>query len=142
MADVRPLHIVGDSFASQLRQKRIADALTQAQLGALLGVRQQTVAAWERGDRPKYEKISVLAEYLGYTEVRELVRLLDEAEAANERQPATDGAVMRELAQSWIALQRSRGSRGVTPAEADVYRTLADFFARRLEAAFVDNSDD
>jgi transcriptional regulator with XRE-family HTH domain len=78
-----------ESFGSLLRRRRRADNLTQAELAARLGVRQQTIGAWERGERPQKRFFNALANYLGVGE-QEVVRRLDseplEARLAGEEE--------------------------------------------------------
>ena len=50
-------------FAQNLKQLRESNYLTQKQLGALLGVDQRTVSAWEKGIcEPSYSLLAQLCE--------------------------------------------------------------------------------
>jgi transcriptional regulator with XRE-family HTH domain len=85
---VRSLSVVPDlGFGQRLRSARITRGLTQAQLGARLGVRQQTIGAWERGDKPQSRFLSPLAEFLGLDGLDELETMLDHLETS----PAAGG---------------------------------------------------
>lgn len=72
------LRVVPDeSFGSKLRARRFAEGLSQAELAAQFGVRQQTLGAWERGERPQARFLPALAEYVGLPDEHALRALLD-----------------------------------------------------------------
>lgn len=77
MAGLRhSLRVVPDqTLGGLLRQQRFARNMTQTDLGKLLGVRQQTIGTWERGDRPQARFFGPLAEFLGVS-VSELEALI------------------------------------------------------------------
>ena len=102
-----------ESFGSRLRRQRLADDLTQAELGKRFGVRQQTIGAWERGERPQRRFLGQLAEYLGLAE-RELVWLLDrQSEWREADEPAdTDSAAMLRLLRRPV---QEQGGRSLPP---------------------------
>jgi transcriptional regulator with XRE-family HTH domain len=78
----RSLRAVPDeSLGSKLRARRFAEGKSQAELGRWFGVRQQTIGAWERGERPQGRFLTRLAEYLGESEA-DLRGLLDAEEPA------------------------------------------------------------
>lgn len=53
-------------FAENLKQLRQAKGLTQEQLGAVLGIDQRTISAWEnKVCRPDYETLVRLCEIFG-----------------------------------------------------------------------------
>jgi transcriptional regulator with XRE-family HTH domain len=132
------LHAVPpESFGSRLRRQRRADDLTQAELGERFGVRQQTIGAWERGERPQNRFLGELADYLGFESEEELVSLLDNeaklppdaADAGADRPPATDGATVRMIAWQFVRDQE-KGS--LPSAQAgDIYRSLLEYFQTR-----------
>ena len=125
------------SFGSRLRDQRRADDLTQAALGKRFGVRQQTIGAWEHGERPQNRFLGDLANYLGMGK-QELLSLIDnqpelptgqDAVAVAEDEPAdSDAATMRLLARRFVEDQE-RGS--LPPAAADIYRNLTEYFRDR-----------
>jgi transcriptional regulator with XRE-family HTH domain len=126
-----------ESFGSRLRRKRRTDDLTQAELGERFGVRQQTIGAWERGERPQNRFLGELADYLGFEGEQELVALLDnEAElpqdvfgAAGDKLPATDGETVRMIAWRFV---RDQEEGSLSPAQAaDIYRSLLEYFQTR-----------
>lgn len=58
---------------STIARRRIAAGMTQAQLGALVGVQGTYIGAWERGERkPKLDALIRIAEALG-CEVTDLI---------------------------------------------------------------------
>lgn len=82
------LRVVPDeSFGSMLRAHRFEDGLSQAELGARFGVRQQTVGAWERGERPQARFLPALADYVGLRDEQELRRLLETEERMHAHAP-------------------------------------------------------
>jgi transcriptional regulator with XRE-family HTH domain len=133
-----------EPFGSLLRRRRHNDDLTQAELGKKLGVSQQTIGAWEHGDRPQNRFLDVLAEYLSMDK-QKLVLLIgdqmsmmssqDQADTgvnestgeATEESADSDDAMMRELAKSFIGAQR-RGP--LSPQDAEAYGTLFKYFGR------------
>jgi transcriptional regulator with XRE-family HTH domain len=128
-----------ESFASRLRRQRRIDNLTQAELGERFGVRQQTIGAWERGERPQSRFFARLAQYLGLGGEQELVSLIDSrADVSAEQEAAgdlageaadTDAAVMRTLARQF-ARDQERGSLPKQEA-AEIYRDLIKYFRMR-----------
>lgn len=144
--------VPNESFGSRLRHRRRAEDLTQAQLGKRLGVSQQTIGAWERGERPQSGKLDVIAQYLRMDKQR-LVSLIDDqplqggqvhvSEAAEEptsetaEEPADIGAteeatdsndvIMRQLANRFMEAEQ-RGP--LSPQRAEAYRTLFEYFGR------------
>ena len=137
--------VPSESFGSRLRRQRLADDLTQAELGERFGVKQQTIGAWERGERPQSRFFGPLADYLGLEE-QELTLLIDsKPELTPDQQPAiggipdkpadTDGAAMRQLAWSFVLDQRSRP---LPPDQAaEVYKEITAYFqTRAIEKLF------
>jgi transcriptional regulator with XRE-family HTH domain len=130
-----------ESFASRLRRQRSASDLTQAQLAERFGVRQQTIGAWERGERPQSRFLADLAGYIGMDGERELLALL-ESQPQNpvghdENSPTAidadddDAATMRLLARRFALDQESRP---VRPEQAvEVYKGLIGYFQSRVE---------
>jgi len=127
LADLRrPLRAVpSEPLGVLLRRRRRAERLTQAQLGAKFGVRQQTIGAWEHGDRPQNRFFSKLAEYLDLDE-QELVLLV--GEPTGESAESND-ETMRMLARRFVEDLES----GSLPAAkaADIYRNLTEYFRDR-----------
>lgn len=133
-----------ESLGSLLQRRRHADDLTQTELGRKLGVSQQTVGAWEHGDRPRNGSLDVLAKYLDMDK-QELLSLIDGglsmrsgqaqvdepvAESTDEvaEEPTdSDHAMMRELAKSFIEAHRSGA---LSPQDAGAYDTLFKYFGR------------
>lgn len=98
------LRVVPDeSFGSLLRRRRRTDDLTQAQLGKMLDVTQQTIGAWERGERPQSGKLDAIAQYLRMDKER-LVSLIDgqlpwpsgQAHVSEAAEGLADGEVSEE----------------------------------------------
>jgi transcriptional regulator with XRE-family HTH domain len=122
-----------ESFGSRLRRQRRADDLTQAKLGAKFGVSQQTIGAWERGERPQNRFLGALANYLSLDE-QELASLIDQSELSPKQdtrgvaadEPAdSDDAMIRLLTRRFVADQE----KGSIPSEAaDIYRKLIDYY--------------
>jgi transcriptional regulator with XRE-family HTH domain len=72
------LRVVPDeSFGSKLRSQRFAEGISQAELGKRFDVRQQTIGAWERGERPQARFLPALAQYVGLSDEHALRALLD-----------------------------------------------------------------
>lgn len=127
-----------ESFGSLLQRRRHTDDLTQAQLGKKLGVSQQTIGAWERGERPQSRFLGALARYLGMsTDKLALVidrqphedRVAAEPYDAAEELADGDDAMMRELARSFMEAQ----SRGLSSQGAEAYNVLFKYFSRDRE---------
>ena len=116
-----------DALAIRLRTKRLGDGLTQAELGARLGVSQQTIAAWERGLRPQHRLLETIAQYLELSGRAALVETLQSAETSSADE---DAQMVRELTASWIEVSKHRT---VTSGETDVYRGLIDYYRTRAE---------
>jgi transcriptional regulator with XRE-family HTH domain len=92
-----PQVVPPESLGSLLRRKRVADDLTQAELGQRFGVRQQTIGAWERGERPQSRFIGSLAEYIGL-EKQGLLSLIDgQLEPPPEVRARPDASMIRGL---------------------------------------------
>lgn len=145
------LRVVPDdeSLASRLRRQRQTDDLTQAELGKRLGVSQQTIGAWERGERPQNGKLDVLAEYLG-TDKRQLLLLIDGqpswlsgqghvngAEVPIDSEPAEESAdsndaMMRQLAKRFMEAEKQGP---LSSQRAEAYRTLFEYFGRNTKGA-------
>jgi transcriptional regulator with XRE-family HTH domain len=114
------LRVVPDQhFGSMLRARRFADNITQAELGSRLGVRQQTVGAWERGERPQARFLPLLADYVGLNGVDELKALLDDE----------------------VSIRRSGGPSGIAGGRSphldepgrEALAALVQSYARRIE---------
>ncbi|MCL2780097.1 MAG: helix-turn-helix domain-containing protein [Actinomycetia bacterium] len=103
--------VAGERFGNLLRRQRLADDLTQAELGERFGVRQQTVGAWERGERPQSRLVEALAQYVGLEDEHALISLLDaeasDPPAASESPlrspPVPDGDVVKMLAETYAS---------------------------------------
>jgi len=130
-----------ESFASRLRRQRSADDLTQAQLAKRFGVRQQTIGAWERGERPQSRFLADLADYVGMDGEQELLALLesqpqnpvghDEVVPTAIQADDDDAATMRLLARRFALDQESRPVRAEQAVE--VYKGLIGYFQSRVE---------
>jgi transcriptional regulator with XRE-family HTH domain len=124
-----------ESFGSLLQRRRHTDDLTQAQLGKKLGVSQQTIGAWERGERPQSRFLGALGRYLGMS-TDKLALLIDrqpdEDKAAAEPDDTadeladSDDAIMRQLARSFMDAQ----SKGLSSQGAEAYNVLFKYFSR------------
>ncbi len=114
-----------EPFGPLLKRHRRADGLTQAELGDRIGAAQQTIGAWERGERPQPRYFPKLAEYLSLDE-RELASLIGEA---GDDSADSNDETMRQLAQSFIESQRTGPL--PPPQAADIYRNLTDYFRAR-----------
>jgi transcriptional regulator with XRE-family HTH domain len=78
----RSLRVVpSDTLGALIRARRLTEDLTQAQLATHFGVRQQTVGAWERGERPQPRFWRQLAEYLELSGGEEALEALLDSEA-------------------------------------------------------------
>ena len=107
------------------------DHLTQEQLAARFGVKQQTIAAWEQGNRPDSCHFAGLARYLRIAEA-DLVVLID-SQPKLPINPAKLGAnakesaylIMQQLATSFAESERN-GT--LTPEKVAAYHKFPDFF--------------
>jgi transcriptional regulator with XRE-family HTH domain len=135
-----------EGFASRLRRERRANDQTQEQLARRFRVRQQTIGAWERGERPQNRFLGELANYLGLDSEQELIALLDRQPGPRPPSEAEDAAsaaaeetghdlddpdaeAMRMLACQFVQDQKSGA---LPPAQAaDIYRNLTDYFRAR-----------
>jgi transcriptional regulator with XRE-family HTH domain len=131
VTDPYPLRAVPDkTVGSMLRARRFEDGLTQAALAKEFGVRQQTIAAWERGERPQTRYHAALADFLGLPDESSLIDLLNrEAVLAS-----TGLTAATENVDPMVALARSFAERlrlgTLTPDEAAIYRDFIAYFAR------------
>jgi transcriptional regulator with XRE-family HTH domain len=120
------LRVVPDeSFGSRLRTRRFADGLSQAELGERFGVRQQTVGAWERGERPQARMLAVLADYVGLPDEQALRELLD-AEAPSSEEHAE---IRRSKAASYTQQRAVEAFAKIVESYADLVKmgnTLSD----------------
>ena len=122
-----------ESFGSRLRRQRLADGLTQAQLGEQIGVRQQTIGAWEHDERPQSGFFGKLARYIGMDE-KDLVSLIDSqptlplgrTEGGEATEESAD-LIMRQLAKSFMEAER-KGR--LSPEAAAAYGKLFEYFGR------------
>lgn len=131
-----------ETFAAKLRSKRVADDLTQAELGERFNVKQQTVGAWERGERPQAGQLPKLAEYIGLASERELSALLDRETAAQRAASAagdhigwdqlTDAQVMKRVTQAFIDGVRT-GT--LTADDRPLFRAIVSYFQQRADSA-------
>ena len=135
------LHVVPpDYLGARLKSKRREDDLTQGDLAERFGVAQQTVGAWERGERPQNRFFGPLASYLGLSDERELMSLLEsqadpaagQSAVGIDGPSATDGEAMRQLAWQFVQDQQ-RGH--LSAAEAGVYQSLIAYFQTRATDA-------
>jgi transcriptional regulator with XRE-family HTH domain len=124
-----------ESFGSLLQRRRHTDDLTQAQLGKKLGVSQQTIGAWERGERPQSRFLGSLARYLGMsTDKLSLLidrqphddKVVSEPYDPAEELADSDDAMMRQLARSFMEAQ----SKGLSTQGAEAYNVLFKYFSR------------
>jgi transcriptional regulator with XRE-family HTH domain len=131
------LRIVRDAdVGAQLRARRVADELTQADLGERFGVRQQTIGAWERGERPHARFLVPIADYLGL-ESSVLQHLFEQAEQAAIENSArlsesceADATTMRAIADAFVRAQEQ--NRKLTREETDIYRGFIEYFSDRI----------
>lgn len=63
-----------EAFGSQLRRARMQAGLSQAALGARLGLTNKTICLWEKGHQ--WPHVRVLADLFDALEIGELQRLL------------------------------------------------------------------
>ena len=118
-------------LSTLLRHQRTLEHLTQGQLATRFGVKQQTIAAWEKGNRPDSRHFAQLADYLSMA-VEELVVLID-SQPKLPIHPAKLGAnakessylIMQQLATSFAESDR-KGT--LTPEKVAAYNKFADFF--------------
>ena len=140
------LRVVPDeSFGSLLRRRRRTDDLTQKELGNKLGVSQQTIGAWERGERPQSGKLEVIAKYLRMDKQR-LASLIDYqagrpsgmADVSEAAQAPADPGVTQESTDAEAT--REPTDAGVTqePADSEAAEESADSEAAEESA----DSDD
>jgi transcriptional regulator with XRE-family HTH domain len=130
-----------ESFGSRLKRQRRASDLTQFELGEQFGVAQQTIGAWERGERPGREFLVRLASYIGLDSEQELISLLNSQEDLPDKPDTTgtemaqtadtDAATMRLLARCFTA-ERISGS---LPSEhaAAIYHNFTAYFMARAD---------
>ena len=129
----RSLHVVrGDTFAARLRARRLADDMTQADLGRRFGVRQQTIGAWERGERPQGRFVDGLAVYLGLT-AEALTDLLDATPLSNGAEVAEPDPIsaLTELQANAAAVRRLTEGFAVALERGSVSGETATAFAAK-----------
>lgn len=144
----RSLHVVGQyqsAFGAMLRQRRLSEGLTQADLAARFGVRQQTIGAWERGTlRPQRRFYPELADYLGVRGVEGVLSLM-ETDGASPSTPSGSSRLSTEdtvaTAPDWgrvvadlTAAVGERVKQGpLSRHEATLFTDLLDYAARQRE---------
>lgn len=137
-----------ESFGSMLRARRFESNETQAALAARLGTRQQTIGAWERGERPQRRFLRQLAEYVGLPGGEDaLVQLLDRerdiqrstptADRGSANQPET-GSVEAAIVAAFTTVVRAGSAKiaaGVNLSESEValMRLAMEALQRQLE---------
>jgi transcriptional regulator with XRE-family HTH domain len=110
----RSLRVVpADTLGALIRARRLRDDLTQAELAERFRVRQQTIGAWERGERPQPRFWPPIAEYLDLSGGDEAVEgLLDSESRAGvtsdhgEDDPATASDALTVLLNAYRDRQR------------------------------------
>jgi transcriptional regulator with XRE-family HTH domain len=130
-----------ESFGSILKQRRLAEDRTQADLARQFNVSQQTIGSWERGERPQGRFFAALTQYLDLADEHELVSVLDRdtrpagaliafpgPKPADEPEP--DSATVRRLMENFV--ERSRAG-SLSREEAEVYREAIRYFTVRME---------
>lgn len=133
----RPLQAVPDpGFGQLLRATRVNRRLTQAQLGSMLGVRQQTVGAWERGESPQSRFLDALVDFLELPSRRELEQMLargnDQRSSGGPRTPGSDSDSPTSSAlESLAALANAVSSRLASgpPLTSDETATIRELVA-------------
>ena len=122
------------TFGEHLKAWREAAGLSQDDVAAAAGVRQQTVAGWERGreagkNYPKPRRFAGLAAVLGITP-DEIMRVYIEtvADEPTERQPAPTRPVLKHMLGELLAWQErlSEQLRQVLRLVEDVHAELQD----------------
>jgi len=141
MTEVRqPLRVVADkTVGSMLRAKRFAERMTQAEVAEQIGVRQQTIGAWERGERPQSRYYAALTSYLALPNERSLIALLDnEAQsgaavtraAPSQHEPSPpDFDPMAVLARSYA--ERIQDGTPLSTDEIALYRDFIAYFSKQ-----------
>lgn len=121
-------------MGSALRSRRLANDLTQADLGRILKVTQQTIGSWERGERPQSRFLPDIADFLGLSDEAALLRLIDGVEGPpnlREATAATDNdEAVRHLAASFSELERTRQP---SRDETDIFRAFIEYFGLRRD---------
>jgi transcriptional regulator with XRE-family HTH domain len=103
--------------------------LTQTKLALRLGVSQQTIAAWERGDRPRPEHVITLAKYLEWSE-HELAEELEVDSLARSMIDAPEAASQPMLMLTQAFVHRARSGPPLTADEAALFRDLIAYHSR------------
>jgi transcriptional regulator with XRE-family HTH domain len=103
-----------ESFSAQLRQRRLAESLTQAELAERLGTSQQTIGNWERAEESPGPRFHVaLAEYLGLPGEASVAKLIAEQkqaplETTDTSRTPSDAEIMKMLATTFVTTQARR----------------------------------
>jgi transcriptional regulator with XRE-family HTH domain len=71
------------SFPEFVRTQRAARKISQAELADLLGVRPQTIGAWEAGKKPQVRFHEPLARFLGLPSAADVRALMSHADPAD-----------------------------------------------------------
>ena len=132
--------VPNDGFGALLRRQRLVDNLTQAELGERFGVRQQTIGAWERGERPQPRLLADLAAYVGLDDEQSLLDVLDQDRASRGGGhvadvaliDATDGEIMKSLAQAFLTA-RLAGS--LSRDDHETFQAFIRYFQARQETS-------
>jgi transcriptional regulator with XRE-family HTH domain len=125
------LHPVPDrTFGELLRSQRRADGATQAELGRRFGVRQQTIGAWEKGERPQGRFLAKLADYLGLPDEAALLRLVAPVQPAPTASVPTRDPV--DLLTESLAARIAEGDDPAPEVLATVREALAYYRERNL----------
>jgi transcriptional regulator with XRE-family HTH domain len=111
----RPAKTEAPAYGKHLASLRVAAALSQQQVADSVGVRQSTVATWERSSRPpKGDLLPLLAETLG-VEISVLIQCKDSSAAKRHRGPASR---LEKLVDEASKLPRRRQKRIADTLEA------------------------
>jgi transcriptional regulator with XRE-family HTH domain len=139
--------VVPASLGDRLRSWRLKNEKTQAQLAKILGVRPQTVSAWERGKGPQRRFFGQIADLLNLPNAESVEVLLNMAGEANPdagflgeppsrpRGPAST-APLTELQETVVRAVAQQLASGRPPS-----RRQAALFERLLGAVGVDPSE-
>ena len=145
-SDRRSLRVVPESgtFASLLASKRRGSGQTQAQVAKSIGVRQQTIAAWESGDRPQPRFLPALVEYLelgSEAALRQLLELTPPTTAdVAAPQPHKSAQVLYDTLAESFALRSRVGPMSVD--ETALFKELLTHYGQDLARGGDNRTDD
>lgn len=128
-------------LGKQIRTRRYAEGLSQAQLANRIGVTQQTIATWEGGGRPDMKHFSSIKGFLGMESEEDVVSIIDAYSSPTTSSPElppvaqltelTTKQTLDMLAQTFATLSLTGR---LTQVQTDIFKVLIDHYRQTQNA--------